>query len=220
MNKLDSGSRSLTLSSASQSDPSTRSGRRLEPARRLIVLVPYFEADLIPATRRIWELADAMGARVQFISLYSDATQESSLRRGLTTMSAMVKDGRVSAEAEVIFGKDWVEVVRSRWQAGDMVVCFAEQHVGLLRKPLSQILQSDLNVPLYILSGLYPQNDSRSNWLAQIAAWTGSIAIIFGFFVLQVKIDHLVKDWTHIILLMLSIPVEVWMIWIWNSLFG
>ena len=177
MNKLDSKPRSLILSSASQSDSSTRShrpnvlsgGQRLEPARRLIVLVPYLEADLTPAARRIWELANVMGACVQLIGLYTDASQEPSLRRGLVTMSAMVNDGKVSAEAEIIFGKDWVEAVKSRWQPGDLVVCFSEQRVGLLRKPLSQILQTDLDVPLFIFSRLYPQNDSRSNWATQIA---------------------------------------------------
>ncbi len=222
MNKLNSKHQSLTLSSASRSDPSTLpsvAGQRLEPARRLIVLVPCLDADLTAVARRVWELANAADAHIQFLGLYSDPAQEPRLRRELVTMSAMVKDGRVSAEADVIFGRDWVDAVKTRWQAGDMVVCFDEQRVGLLRKPLSQILQSDLNVPLYILSGLYPRNDSRSNWPAQIAAWTGSIAIILGFFVLQIKIDHLAKDWA-IVLQLLSLPVEVWMIWVWNSLVG
>ncbi|MDO9302785.1 MAG: hypothetical protein Q7T89_15470, partial [Anaerolineales bacterium] len=140
-------------------------------------------------------------------------------RRELVTLSAMVKDDRVSAEADVIFGKDWVNVVKTRAQPGDMVVCFAEQRVGLSRKSLSQILQSDLNMPIYILSDLYRQNASHSNWLAQIAVWTGSIVIILGFFVLQANIYRLAKDWAHIVLLLLSIPFELWMIWVWNSLF-
>jgi hypothetical protein len=207
MTKLDTKNPSLTSSSMTQ------------PARRLIVLIPYLEIDLGPIAHRVWELANATGARVQFLALYSDAIQELSLRRQLVNMSAMVNDGKVAAEAEVIFGKNWVDVVKPRWQAGDLVVCFAEQRVGLSRKPLSQILLSDLDVPLFIISGLYPQNDSRSNWATQIAAWIGSIAIIFGFFMLQVKIDHLAKDWAQMVLLLLSIPVEVWIIWVWNRLF-
>lgn len=191
----------------------------LQPARRLIVLVPRLDADLTAATRRVWELANATDAHIQFLGLYSDPAQEPSLRRELVTMSAMVKDGRVSAEAIVIFGKDWVAVVKSRWQAGDTVVCFDEQRVGLSRKPLSQVLLSDLDVPLYILSGLYPQNDSHSNWTAQLVAWIGSLAIILGFLVLQVKTIPLAKDWT-IVLQLLSIPVEAWSIWVWNSLVG
>jgi len=225
MNKLDTKHPSLTLSSTTQPAPWTRSHRpdvrsgepRPQPARRLIVLVPFLESDLSAVTRRVWELANATGARVQFLGLYSDAIQELSLRRQLANMSAMVNDGKVSAEAEVILGNDWVEILKPRWQIGDLVVCFAEQRVGLLRKPLSQVLLSDLNVPLFILSDLY--HDPHSNWPKQIAAWMGSIAIIVGFFVLQLKIDHLAKDWT-IVLQLLSVLVEFWMIWVWNSLFG
>lgn len=223
MNKLDSKHQSLTLSSASRSDSSTLplvAGQRLEPVRRLIVLVPCLEVDLTAVTHRVWELANATGAHVQFLGLYSDPAQEPSLRRELVTMSAMVKDGRVSAEAHVIFGKDWVDVVKTRSQAGDMVLCLAEQRAGSSRKPLNQILHSGLDVPLYILSGLYPRNDSRSNWQAQIFAWVGSVAIICGFFLLQVKIGQLPGDWTHLALLPISVGLEIWVIWVWNSLFG
>ena len=211
MNKLDVSPPALTVSPASF--PS------LEPVRRLIVLVPTLEADLILVTHRVWELANTTNAHVQFLGLYSDPSQEPSLRRELVTMSAMVNDGRVSAEADAVFGKNWVDVVKTRYQAGDMVVCSAEQRVGLSRKPLGQILQSELNVPLYILSDLYPQNDSHSNWTSQIAVWAGSIAIILGFLVFQAKIDPLAKDWSHTVLLLLSIPFEIWLIWVWNSLF-
>jgi len=114
MNKLDVSPPALTVSPASFSS--------LEPVRRLIVLVPTLEADLILVTRRVWELANTTDAHVQFLGLYSDPSQEPSLRRELVTMSAMVNDGRVSAEADAVFGKDWVDVVKTYYQAGDMVV--------------------------------------------------------------------------------------------------
>ena len=72
-------------------------------------------------------------------------------------MSAMVNYGEVSAEAKVEIGTSWVDVVKRNYQTGDMIVCFAEQRAGLLHRPLSQILESNLNFPVYILSGLYPQ---------------------------------------------------------------
>ena len=210
MNKLTYGHQSLALPIASQSD--------LEPARRLIVLVPNLEADLTAVTQRVWELASATGAHIKFLSLYSDTMQEPGLRRTLATMSAIVNDGNVSAEAEVLFGKDWVEAVKSRQQAGDMVVCCAEQRAGLLQKPLSQALQSDLEVPLYIIFGLYPQNDSRPNWKTQAIAWIGFIVILIGFFMLQVKIDQFAKDWTMILQVLTTI-VELWLLLTWNNLF-
>lgn len=211
MNKLNYEHQAFTIPIASQPDP--------EPAHRLIVLVPSLEVDLIVVTQRVWELANATGAHIQFVSLCNDAAQEPSLRRELATMSAIVKDGNISAEAEVVSGRNWVEVVKTRRQAGDIVVCCAEQRAGLMQRPLSQILQSDLDMPLYILTGLYSQNVSHSNRLTQIFAWIGFIAIIAGFFLLQAKIDQLAKDWTTVLQL-LTTAIEFWLIWAWNNLFG
>ena len=211
MTKLNYAQQVLTLPVASQLD--------LKPVRRLIVLVPSLEDDLTPLAQRVWELAGETGAHVKFISLCNDVEQEPSLKRRLVTMSAMVKDDNVTAEAEVVFGRDWVDAVNSRRQAGDMVVCCAEQRAGLMQKPLSQILQSDLDVPLYILSGLYPKKDSRTSWLLRAVAWIGFIAIIAGFFVFQARIDLLSKDWTRTVLLLLSVAFEFWAIWLWNRLF-
>ncbi len=142
------------------------------------------------------------------------------MRRGLVTMAAMVKDDKISTEAQAIFGKDWLDAVRAHAQTGDTVVCLAEHHVGLQHRPLSQILQSNVDLPLYILSDLSPRGNSRPNRLPQLAAWIGSAAIILGFFLLQIKMGPLAQDWAHTALLMISIFVEFWTIWFWNSLFG
>ena len=186
--------------------------------RRLLVLIPGIDTDFTPVVRRVWEIANVNGAHVKFISVCDDAIQESSLRRRLVTMSALVNDGRVTAEAEVIPGRDWVEAVRSRWQAGDMLVCLAGQRTGLLHKPLSQILGSDLKVPLTILSGLTPPTEARSKWYTQVIVWVGLIAIVLGFGLLQVKIYQDATAWTTVLMLG-SIGMEYWLIWLWNSLF-
>jgi len=211
MNKLDSIPPSLTSLPSSLSGP--------EPARRLIVLVPDMESDYIPAIRRIWELANARHARVQFLGLCKDVAKEPSLHRQLVTMSALVGDDKVSTEAKVEIGTNWVDVVKQNSQTGDMIVCFEEQRAGLLHRPLSQILESNLNFPVYILSGLYPQK-SKSNWLSQVSVWSGFIGIIIGFYILQVKIDQLPKDWIQNGLLIFSIILEFSLIWVWNNLFS
>ena len=123
MNKIDVSPPALTISPASFPDP--------RPVRRLIVLVPSLEIDSILITRRVWELANTTGARVQFLGLYSNPAQEPSLRRELITMSAMVNNGNVSAKAEVAFGKNWFDIVKTRFQTGDMVVCLAQHRVGV-----------------------------------------------------------------------------------------
>jgi len=213
MNKLDSKhqQQSFEISTASHSD--------MEPIGRLIVLVPA-DSDYATATRRIWELAIATGRRVQFIGLCKDAAQEPSLRRELVTMSALVQDGSVSAEVKVEIGTNWVSVAKRNYQTGDMIVCFAEQRAGLLQRPLSQILNSELDAPVYIITGLYHQKRLSWNWISQTLAWSGFIGIMIGFFWLQVEIDQLASGFANITLLILSIPAEIWLIWVWNNLFS
>ena len=209
MNKLDLQPTSLTYA---------ESNTDLESVHRLVVLVPK-DMDYSAATRRVWELANDMGVQhVQLLGLCRDAAGEPELRRGLVVMISLLQDSRLFVEAYVDIGTSWVDSVKSHWQANDMLVCCAEQRTGWLHRPLSQILQSDLDAPLYILTGLYPQNETRSNWLSRAAAWTGSIAIIAGFFVLQTRIS-LLTDWSQTILMLLSTAVEVWAVWTWNTLF-
>ena len=210
MTKLVSSLPNLTLPSASLSDH--------EPARRLIVLIPDVEFDSTPVIQRIWELANATGARIQFLGLCKDAAQESSLRRRLIAMSALMQDGRISAESKVESGTNWIEAVKRNYQTGDMIVCFTEQHSGLLHRPLNQILSANFDAPIYILSSLYRK--PKTNWLSQITVWSGALGIIIGFGMLQIRIVQLPKDWFQSTLLILSIIPEFWLIWVWNNLFG
>lgn len=212
MVKLRTEPESLILSPESRPDTTGS-------IRRFLVLVPPVEADLAPLGRRVWELANAAKADVKFLGLCDHAEEEPGLRRRLAALSAMVSMGGVSTEAEVVVGGSWVGALKWRWQAGDTVVCRMDPRAGLLRRPLSEILRAELDLPLYILSGLDPQDEPRRKWLLQAAAWAGSIAILIGFFVLQAQFGQLEKGWT-ITLQLLSLPVEAWLIWAWNGLLG
>jgi len=190
----------------------------IESAHPLIVAVPDSEA-VFTMTYSVWELVNATGVQVKFLGLCNDTTQERSLRHTLVTMSAMANFVNVYAEQDVVFGRDWVDALRSRLQTNDLVVCWNEQRKGLLRKPLNQLWQSNLDAPFYILSGLYPQNHSSSNWRILVTAWIGFIAIILGFFILQIKIHQFAKEWT-LILELLSTAVEFRLIWGWDNMCG
>lgn len=189
-----------------------------ESARRLIVLVPT-GIDYSAATRRIRELTNSTGMNIRLLGLCKDAAEESDLRRELITMASLLQDGKTVVETKVDVGANWLDVVKTNYSAEDMLVCFAEQRTGLLRRPLSQILGSNFKATVYIVSGLTPQS-SRPNRLLQVGAWLGSIAIILGFGLLQAQIVQLPEGWLQSVLLVLSIVPEFWLIWIWNSLFG
>ena len=212
MNKLDFRTPDLpvTVDLGSATD--------LLPARRLIVLIPA-EADCSPVTRRVWELANATGSAVQFLGLCKDADQEPALRRDLVTMSALIRGAQIPAEAVVEFGKNWVEAVKRNYRPGDMVVCVADPRVGFQGKPLSHILESSLKAPVYILSRGNAERPKPS-WLFQLVTWVGFVGIVIGFFILQMKVTQLTRDWPQSVLLILLLIPEFWLIWVWNSLFN
>jgi len=211
MNQID------TLHPALTSNPVALS--KLETTRRFIVLVPPVESDYIAAIQRIRKLTTAQPASFLLMSSCKDSMQEPSLRRDLITMSAMLRDENVHVDVKVEIGINWVEIVKQNYQTGDLIVCFAEQRAGLLHKPLSQILQSNLKVPIYILSNLGPEKQ-KSNLISQVVGWLGSIGIIIGFCLLQSSIVHGSKDWLQNILLILSIIPEFWLILLWNIWLG
>ena len=210
MNKLDLSPTPLAYVANSNMD--------LASFHRLIVLLPI-GTDYNAATRPIWELANATSMHVQLLGLCKDADDELSLRRELITMASLLQDENIAAEAKVVIGTNWLDIVRTNYKPNDMVVYFSERHIGFLGRSLSQILESDFKATVYILSGFTPQK-SKSNKLTQILAWMGCIAIIICFGILQTKVVQLPEGWLQSVLLILSIIPEFWLIWICNSLFG
>jgi hypothetical protein len=206
----------FAMTTASSSDTSIV---RKTGSSRLIVLVPA-DLDYGPATHRIWELAVASGRRVQLLSLCKDIVEEASLRRQLILMSALVGDIRISTEAKVEVGVNWVDATKRNYQTGDIIVCFAEHRDGLFLRPLNQILEANLDAPVYILSSWCTQQYSSSNRVSPAILWTGWIGIIAGFFLFQSRITLLSNDWIQTISLILTVMFEFWMILVWNNLFS
>jgi hypothetical protein len=220
MNKLEVHTPSVQLPPNSEAEsnlsipwvPSERS-------RRLIVLIPE-DVDCSRVTRRIWELANTTGSTVQLLGLCRNTADEMSLRRELVTISALIQDAKIAVEIKIEIGYNWLKAVKNNYQDGDMIVCIAEQPIGIRRQPLSQLLESTMRAPVYILSKI--QNSKRQpNFLPKmIVAWSGFAAIMIGFFILQVKVIQMSKDGFQTLMLLLLLIPEFWFIKIWNSLFS
>ena len=170
MNKLDARSHEFVLAPASHSDP--------EPAPRLIVLFPASEPASPELEHRIWEIARSLHLNVLLLSVTNDFDEESQLRRKLITMAAIIKDPNVSTDILIEHGTDWVRQVKKLWREGDIVACYANQKVGIMRKTLDRILRSSLNMTVYILAEARPVKKSKSTFLSQFFFWSGSLAII------------------------------------------
>jgi hypothetical protein len=191
----------------------------LERSNRLIVLIPP-NFDFTEITRRIWELAHVTSSSVQLLGLCNDGSQEPSLRRELVTISALIQDIRVTVEIKVEDGTNWLDAVKRNYRVGDMIVCAAEQTTGIQRRPLHQILESNLKAPIYVLSSLDLRNLPQANRGGQIVAWVGSLTIIVAAFLLQIQIVSFSTDWVETTLFILSVLAEIALIGVCNGLFG
>ncbi len=211
MSKLDVSTPALAISHASFPT--------LQPARRLIVLVPESEADTALAARKIWELANTLECGIQFLGLSKDAAHEPGVRRQMVTLSAMVGYEDISVETQIEIGNDWLSVVKSNWREGDVIVCFTGQSSGLTRRPLNQMLESNLNATVYVIADIHLQEEGPHSWMVNAMAWGGSIGIILGFFWLQAILIQFPKEWAYTVLLYISLFAEAGSIYAWNSLF-
>lgn len=209
---------SLGMSTTSPIDPSTLHRVSSLSTGRLLILVPA-NSDYGPAIQRIWRLATATNRGAQLMGLCRDGIQEPSLRRQLVAMSALLSDGGVSVEMKIEFGTRWSDAVRRNYQIGDIIVCFAEQGDGLLPKPSNQVLEENLDAPLWILSNLSVQRSTRPSLFSQLLLWAGLVGIIVGAFFLQTRILSWTRDGSQTFLMLLSILMEFWLLWAWNNLF-
>ncbi len=187
-------------------------------ARRLVVLVPGLSADDASLAQQIWALASPRQLAVLYLGLCADSAHEPGLRRRLTTLAALTRDAWVSVETRLDLGTNWIRSVKGVWQAGDIVVCHAEQRTGFWRRPLSRALVSTLDGPVCTLAGFYPQPPgSERGPLAGALWWTVPLATVAIFFWLQVRLDRLPGDWAHTLLLYVAVLVEAGVLWLWHQ---
>ena len=212
MTKLDSIPPSLMYTAPTHFDRG--------PANRLIVLFPAEAGDYSSQSHRIWEIARSSGLNVLILSLCSDPYEESQLRRQLVTMAAIIGDGQVCTDIRIEFGNDWVRQVKNIYCPGDVIACYAGHRVGLTQKLLHEMLRSQLDAPIYILSMDQPIKNSKPKLLSQISFWLGALAIISGFLWIEVKIVQLPQDWAQNLLLYLFVFVEIGILLLWNSTFS
>ena len=198
------------------SDPALQSA--LGRIQRLIVLVTQPDWDDAGFPRRVWDSAAVQGSNVLLLGLFDHVGEAALLRRQLITMAAAIQDDRVSARILIEAGNDWVGRVRGIWQPGDLVVCSADQRAGSKQAPLSQLLASNLQVPIHVLSTIRPESHGRPGLLRQVILWAGSLGIISGLFWAQVVISQLSGEPTRAVLLSFSVLVEIGLILVWNSL--
>ena len=200
--------------------------------QRLVVMIREAEGEALLASR-ILGLAEPRGLDVLLVGIAPDPAAEATMRRKLVTIAAFLNEqsprsGTSARQAlparrvdiQIQHGRDWVGGIRALVRPGDTIACYSDETVGILERPLSDILASALNMPIYTFTGLQAQQHNRQSTLAQAASWVSSIASIGGFLALQARIVTVVQGTLQSVLLLVTVLAEVGIIWALNALFG
>ena len=195
-------------------------GSAIQSVKRLIVLVPNVDMDEVQIAQKVWEMASPPKLTVLLLSICNNTSEEYRIQRRLITLAALIRDPRVVVEVQIKYGNDWLRGVKSFITDGDVILCHEEQRAGLWHKPLVSLLET-FRIPVWTLSGFYRTNLApRSHWLSMTIFWSGAVALLTGFFYLQVQINGMTDSLAKNVMLCLSIGVEIGLLYAWNSIFS
>ena len=190
----------------------------LAAIQRLIVLVPNLDVDETAIARKIWGLAFPARLSVLLLGLCPNLNEESSMRRRLITIAALIREPRLSVEIHLDYGRNWIKSLKNVLDFGDIILCPANQQTGILHQPLDLAL-ANLGFPIVVLPGFDPETRRPLlHFLPESVFWVVSLAILMVFFWFQIRISRISEEWAKNTFLSLSVLVELALIWVWNSL--
>jgi hypothetical protein len=191
-------------------------------AHRLLVLAPA----AVPAealAQRAWQLAAPGGLEILFIGLMQSGQKDYGHLRHLATLAALTRDKRVAVEVYPVETNEWIEAVRQVWRPGDVVICHAEQRATGWRgrrQALGWELVRRLEVPVCIISGLCPRQSAEpSSRIWHLVHDLIALVVIALFFVLQIQIERLPKEWFYYATYSVVVMIEIGLLFIWYTFF-
>ncbi len=185
------------------------------PTRRLVVLVPDDDLDEACLARRVWQLAACSCLRVLYLALPPDQPGAVSPQRRMAELAALTSDRSVQAQGVASEASNWRQALENILQPGDLLVCLAGQPaVGRVKRHLLlgvQIAETFAR-PVYLLGNVPLALKQPSSHTREILGWVISIALIAGFFVLQINIDRTALRSVSTLFLCLSVVAEIYLL--------
>ena len=208
---------SLKLGSLTASLPEGVS--RTEAAGRLVVVVPdVAEAALLAG--RIHLVAQARNQDVLLIGVASQSLSAAELRRRLTLLAAFLQHAGAKVQVRVEEGLNWMPELRALLSDNDLLACCVVESPPAVGERWLELLANRFQRPVYAFMDTGTLDMPERGLPARLAPWLGSIAIILAFFWLQVRLSQQGDAAAYSGWLVLSIPVEIGMIWLLNALLG
>jgi hypothetical protein len=188
------------------------------PAGRLIVVVTEGDREQLDSSSLIWGWAIETHSNVLLVGLLMHEETESLLRRHLVSLAAAVHDNRVLAEIHIEPWQAWIDGVKAVWRPGDQLACYEGQDGNESSQSLADILRSTFDAPVHLLPATIEMPRGQRSGIGNAVSLSGSIAVLAGFFFLQVRIVEWLHNWAQTALLAGSVVVEFGLVWIWDAL--
>lgn len=186
---------------------------------RLLVVVPdVTEAALLAS--RIQVMARKRSQDVLLIGVASQQLSAGELRRRLTLLAAFLQNAGLHVQVRVLEAQEWIAEIQALLKEDDLLACcVVESQPGAI-EPWTELLAKRFRRPVYAFMDSGSPTTPQRRLPARVAPWLGSIAIILGFFWLQVLLSQQGNGAGVTGLLIASVPVEVGLIWLCNALLG
>lgn len=187
----------------------------LPPSRRLVVILPDANIDILTLPRRIWNLAAPDCRQVLLMIRPCREENEFHARVNLTTLAAIIRDPRVNVQTQFVLGQSLEQAARQCAQPDDVFVCFEEHQVSrfLRKQRLAEILAQKTPCSIYTLKGTVTELvDPISARLIDFLLLALCLVSLFAFFGLEVWIDRSFAGTPQTVLQILAVIAEVWLI--------
>lgn len=186
---------------------------------RLIVLVPDSYFDPGELVKRICNLFSSNYSKILLLGLCSDSFTPLMLRQQLAIMASSMRIKNMEVEITLEPGKHWSKHVEQIWRSGDLIVGLTNKTGRLYRQELDEILQSNSQIPVHLISDFELEFYEKKSNLSGVGLWLGAVGIMAVFFWMQIEISHLVAIQYQSVFLYLSVFAEIAIIWGWNLMF-
>lgn len=198
--------------------PSEEDSQASTPGRLVVVVPDVAEPALLAG--RIHLVAHARRREVLIVGVASQVLSEAELRRKLTLLAAFLQEAGTKAPIQVEKGNDWIPRIQSLLGDDDILACCVDEGLPEAGDRWIELLATRLQRNVYAFMDSGGLRVPKPRLAARLAPWLGSIAIILGFFWLQVWLSQpgagaAFRGW-----LLPSVPVEIGLIWLFNSILG
>ena len=198
---------------------SPESGSQAGAVGRLVVVVPdVAEAALLAG--RIHQVARARRQDVLLIGVASQFLSESELRRKLALLGAFLQDAGTRVQVRVEQGSDWIPALGAVLARNDLLACCVEESLPAAGDQWIDLLASRFQRSVHAFMDSGSPRVPQRGLSARLAPWLGSIVIILGFFWLQALLSQRAGGEAYSGWLLLSVPVEIGLVWLLNLLMG